>query len=185
LADLAPLRILTQIALLQLFYYGIAMVLIVFTTIVEGNHMTPGLLFDWRYLRGDVTTGWTLGLCWMLDALITYVNTGMHHPSRRYLTAALLTILTQSYTDPPPHRAQQTGAGLRFDDPLPQPDHHLSLHQNHPFQCRLVVCSNSLVGLDDFSRDLGMSMEGTTTHGFRRTLQRDTVGAGKWTAGRG
>lgn len=35
--------------------------------------MDPTLIFDWRNVRGDVTTGWTLGLCWMLDALVTYV----------------------------------------------------------------------------------------------------------------
>ncbi|KAM3422139.1 hypothetical protein BST61_g2510 [Cercospora zeina] len=69
LADLAPLRILTQILVLQLIYYGIAVVLIVFTTLVEGEHVNPGMIFDWRNLRGDVTTGWTLGLCWMLDSL--------------------------------------------------------------------------------------------------------------------
>ena len=73
LADLAPLRILTQILFLQLFYYGIAIVLIVFTTLVEGEHVRPGMIFDWRNLRGDVTTGWTLGLCWMLDSLGMYV----------------------------------------------------------------------------------------------------------------
>ena len=72
LADLAPLRILTQILFLQLFYYGIAIVLIVFTTLVEGEHVRPGMIFDWRNLRGDVTTGWTLGLCWMLDSLGMY-----------------------------------------------------------------------------------------------------------------
>lgn len=72
LADLAPLRILTQIALLQISYYGAAIVLIVFTTFVAGKHPEPGMIFDWRNVRGDVTTGWTLGLCWMLDSLITY-----------------------------------------------------------------------------------------------------------------
>lgn len=71
LADLAPLRILTQIVALQASYYGIALVLIIFTTIVAGQHPSAGLLLDWHNLRGDITTGWTLGLCWMLDSLIT------------------------------------------------------------------------------------------------------------------
>lgn len=74
LADLAPLRILTQIALLQFCYYAAALVLIVFTTFVAGQHPDAGLLLDWHNLRGDVTTGWTLGLCWMLDSLITSVS---------------------------------------------------------------------------------------------------------------
>ena len=74
LADLKPLRILTQIIFLQTSYYGVALVLIVFTTIVAGRHPNAGLLLDWHSLRGDVTTGWTLGLCWMLDSLITCVQ---------------------------------------------------------------------------------------------------------------
>ncbi|KAK4540898.1 hypothetical protein LTR36_008840 [Oleoguttula mirabilis] len=73
LADLAPLRILSQIALLQLCYYGAALVLIVFTTFVAGKHPDASQLLDWHNLRGDVTTGWTLGLCWMLDSLITVI----------------------------------------------------------------------------------------------------------------
>ncbi len=73
LADLAPFRIFTQILALQASYYGVALILIVFTTVVAGQHPSVGLLFDWHNLRGDVTTGWTLGLCWMLDSLITYV----------------------------------------------------------------------------------------------------------------
>ena len=72
LADLSPLRILTQMVALQAFYYGVALVLIVFTTFVAGRHPNAGLLLDWHNLRGDVTTGWTLALCWMLDSLITY-----------------------------------------------------------------------------------------------------------------
>lgn len=74
LADLAPLRILTQIAILQFAYYGVAVVLIVFTTFVAGKHPDLNALLDWHELRGDVTTGWTLALCWMLDSLITCVK---------------------------------------------------------------------------------------------------------------
>lgn len=73
LADLSPLRILAQMALLQLSFYGAALVLIVFTTFVAGHHPDASLLLDWHNLRGDVTTGWTLGLCWMLDSLITVI----------------------------------------------------------------------------------------------------------------
>jgi hypothetical protein len=77
--DLSPVRIATQILLLQLSYYGVAIILIVFTEIVAGRHPDPAHSFDWQKLRGDVTTGWTLGLCWMLDALITYVATATFH----------------------------------------------------------------------------------------------------------
>ena len=73
LADLSPSRIIKQIALLQLCYYGVAIVLIVFTTFVAGRHPDTKAILDWRELRGDVTTGWTLALCWLLGSLITYV----------------------------------------------------------------------------------------------------------------
>jgi hypothetical protein len=73
LADLSPSRILKQMALLQFFYYGVAIVLIVFTTFVAGRHPDTKAILDWRELRGDVTTGWTLALCWLLGSLITYV----------------------------------------------------------------------------------------------------------------
>ena len=74
LADLSPSRIIKQIALLQLSYYGVAIVLIVFTTFVAGRHPDTKAILDWRELRGDVTTGWTLALCWLLGSLITYVT---------------------------------------------------------------------------------------------------------------
>lgn len=61
-------------ALLQFFYYGVAVVLIVFTTFVAGRHPDTKAILDWRELRGDVTTGWTLALCWLLGSLITYVH---------------------------------------------------------------------------------------------------------------
>jgi len=70
LADLAPLRILTQIAVLQLLYYLVAGALILFTTLVAGGQLSPALLFDWQQIRGDVTTGWTLALCWMMTSLV-------------------------------------------------------------------------------------------------------------------
>ncbi|KAK0894003.1 hypothetical protein LTR91_011010 [Friedmanniomyces endolithicus] len=74
LKDLAPLRILTQIALLQLSYYLVAIILIAFVSVV-GTGQRPALknFFDWRELRGDVTKGWMLGLCWMLDSLVTVI----------------------------------------------------------------------------------------------------------------
>ncbi|KAH9879986.1 hypothetical protein J1614_002011 [Plenodomus biglobosus] len=69
LADLSPTRILSQIALLQLAYYGCAAILIVFTALVAGKEINVDLLFSWRTLRGDTTVGWTLGLVWILNSL--------------------------------------------------------------------------------------------------------------------
>jgi hypothetical protein len=73
LADLSPSRIVKQIVFLQFSYYGVAIILIIFTTFVAGRHPNAKAIFDWRELRGDVTTGWTLALCWLLGSLITYV----------------------------------------------------------------------------------------------------------------
>jgi len=69
LADLSPTRILSQIVLLQLAYYGCAAVLIVFTALVAGTELSTDLVFSWQSLRGDTTVGWTLGLVWMLNSL--------------------------------------------------------------------------------------------------------------------
>ena len=96
LADLSPSRILKQMALLQFFYYGVAIVLIVFTTFVAGRHPDTKAILDWRELRGDVTTGWTLALCWLLGSLITYVS--LSHSGYKSASAniRLLEVLYQS-----------------------------------------------------------------------------------------
>ncbi|EMD00193.1 hypothetical protein BAUCODRAFT_42515, partial [Baudoinia panamericana UAMH 10762] len=73
LADLSPTRILTQIALLQILYYAVASILIAFVLLVAGTTPTLSHLLDWHHIRGDVTTGWTLALCWILDSLITVI----------------------------------------------------------------------------------------------------------------
>ncbi|KAF2459562.1 integral membrane protein S linking to the trans Golgi network-domain-containing protein [Lineolata rhizophorae] len=73
LADLSPLRILTQIAALQGAYYACAAVLILFAALVAGKEVKLDLLLSWRSLRGDVTTGWLLGLVWMLNSLICVI----------------------------------------------------------------------------------------------------------------
>lgn len=75
LADLAPKRILAQIVILQLLYYAVAAALILFTTLVAGREVTADLLLNWRTVRSDVTTGWMLGLCWMMDSLIWCATT--------------------------------------------------------------------------------------------------------------
>lgn len=68
LQTLSPLRILTQILTLQLLHYLIGTALILFTALAAGKHFNADLVLDWRSLRADTTVGWTLGLCWVLDA---------------------------------------------------------------------------------------------------------------------
>lgn len=79
LHDLSPLRLLSQIVILQLLYYVTAALLLLFTTLVAGQPPTPDLLLSWRTVRSDTTFGWTLALVWMLDALAWYVSAA--HPS--------------------------------------------------------------------------------------------------------
>ena len=70
LSDLAPLKIVRRIILLQTTYYLGATVLIVFMALVAGQTFTVDLIFNWRNLRGDTTRGWMLALVWMLDGLV-------------------------------------------------------------------------------------------------------------------
>jgi len=73
LTDLPPLKILTQICILQAAYYASATVLILFTALVAGKSFDLDLVLSWRSLRGDNTVGWMLGLVWMLNSLITVI----------------------------------------------------------------------------------------------------------------
>jgi hypothetical protein len=74
LNDLSPVKLATQIAILQVAYYLVAFVLIAFTTLVAGQAFGFGTILDWQTIRGDNTVGWTLGLCWMLDAGVWCVH---------------------------------------------------------------------------------------------------------------
>lgn len=70
LTELPPLKILTQICLLQCAYYLSATILILFTALVAGKKFSFDLILSWRSLRGDTTVGWMLGLVWMLNSFI-------------------------------------------------------------------------------------------------------------------
>lgn len=73
LQTLSPLRILTQILLLQTLHYATAFALILFTALAAGKPFSLDLVLSWRSLRGDTTIGWTLGLCWVMCAGAGYV----------------------------------------------------------------------------------------------------------------
>jgi hypothetical protein len=73
LADLAPLRILRKMLLLQAAYYGAAAVLLTFSVLVAGRRPELDLLLGWRTVRGDTTVGWMLALVWLLTSLARYV----------------------------------------------------------------------------------------------------------------
>lgn len=73
LTELPPLKILSQILLLQTLWYVAGTVLILFTALVAGKHFNLDLVLSWRSLRGDTTVGWMLGLVWLLNSLIGLV----------------------------------------------------------------------------------------------------------------
>lgn len=74
LTELPPLKILTQIVILQAIWYAAATALILFTALVAGKHFSFDLVLSWRSLRGDTTVGWMLGLVWLLNSLIGVIS---------------------------------------------------------------------------------------------------------------
>ncbi|KAI0813651.1 integral membrane protein S linking to the trans Golgi network-domain-containing protein [Xylaria sp. FL0064] len=68
IAELPPLRILGQIAALQGIYYAVALVLMLFTSLVMGLQFSLDLVFGWASLRGDNTQGWLIGFVWLCCA---------------------------------------------------------------------------------------------------------------------
>jgi hypothetical protein len=67
LAELPPLKLLSQIAALQGLYYAGALVLMLFTALVAGTKFSLDLVFGWETVRGDTTQGWLMGFIWVLN----------------------------------------------------------------------------------------------------------------------
>ena len=67
LTELPPLKILGQIAAIQALYYGCALFLMLFTTLVAGTNFSLDLVFGWNAVRGDTTQGWLMAFVWVLD----------------------------------------------------------------------------------------------------------------------
>ncbi|PSR75830.1 integral membrane protein S linking to the trans Golgi network-domain-containing protein [Coniella lustricola] len=67
LAELPPLKILSQIAALQALYYAGALVLMLFSSLVSGRGFRLELVLGWAAVRGDTTQGWLNGFMWVLD----------------------------------------------------------------------------------------------------------------------
>ncbi|KAF3058986.1 Protein SYS1 [Trichoderma lentiforme] len=67
LTELPPLKIASQIAILQALYYFAALVLILFTTLVAGMPFSFDLILGWDRVRGDTTQGWLMAFVWLLN----------------------------------------------------------------------------------------------------------------------
>ncbi|KAL7958622.1 integral membrane protein S linking to the trans Golgi network domain-containing protein [Trichoderma compactum] len=67
LTELPPLKIASQIAILQALYYFAALVLMLFTTLVAGMPFSFDLILGWDRVRGDTTQGWLMAFVWLLN----------------------------------------------------------------------------------------------------------------------
>ncbi|KAG6012587.1 hypothetical protein E4U43_007724 [Claviceps pusilla] len=67
LTELQPLKIATQIAILQALYYATAGMLMLFTALVTGMGLSLDMILGWEGVRGDTTHGWLLSFLWLLD----------------------------------------------------------------------------------------------------------------------
>ncbi|KAG6025412.1 hypothetical protein E4U19_003159 [Claviceps sp. Clav32 group G5] len=67
LTEIQPLKIATQIAILQALYYLTAGILMLFTALVTGMSFSLNMLLGWDGVRGDTTRGWLLSFVWLLD----------------------------------------------------------------------------------------------------------------------
>jgi hypothetical protein len=166
LADLAPKKILAQIVILQLLYYAVAAALILFTTLVAGRDVTADSLLSWRTVRSDVTTGWMLGLCWMMDSMIWYVAD--YIPLASYL---LTRLRQQCHLPATLHRPIQTRSRLCNHHPRHQPDSHHLLHKGTAYTTLLVGPSVLQRCSYDLPRRLGLSVERTQAHIIWRKIK--------------
>jgi hypothetical protein len=67
LAEMQPLRTAAQIAIIQSLYYVVALVLVLFTTLVAGMPFSLNLILGWDTVRGDTTQGWLMSFVWIFD----------------------------------------------------------------------------------------------------------------------
>src|SRR5271163_1575192 len=72
LTELPPLKIFSQIVLLQVIWYIAATALILFTALIAGKSFSFDMVLSWRSLGRDTPVGWMLGLVWLLSSLIGY-----------------------------------------------------------------------------------------------------------------
>ena len=119
LTELPPLKILGQIAAIQALYYGCALFLMVFTTLVAGTSFSLDLVFGWNAVRGDTTQGWLMAFVWVLDGgLFMYGPLSRHisWPCFPLVPKSVLVVLTrfspQVCCYRPPRRTLKTRSRL-------------------------------------------------------------------------
>lgn len=73
IAELPPLRLLSQIVAIQGIFYATALILFLFTGLVAGTGFHLDLVFGWASLRGDTTQGFVYAFVWLCCAAVVYV----------------------------------------------------------------------------------------------------------------
>lgn len=66
----SPVRLATQIVIIQTIYYLSSLLLTFFTSQLSGQPFTLDWIWDWRFVRADNVLGWTIGLLWVLNGII-------------------------------------------------------------------------------------------------------------------
>lgn len=147
LTELPPLKILTQIVLLQLIWYGVGTSLILFSALVAGKHFSLDLVLSWRSLRGDTTVGWMLGLVWLLNSFIGYA---LLPPvcGRELLTSDQRNITSS------PYFAKQIGSRFRPHDSLHPSPRRIPLFTFDTAKCFVVDIADSQRSHDDLTWSL-------------------------------
>ncbi|KAF3934360.1 hypothetical protein ABW19_dt0203706 [Dactylella cylindrospora] len=92
LESLSPLWILSQILILQAVFYSVALILLLFTTLIQGSGFSLDIAFSWRFLRADNTIGWTLAMVWLLNSLTNVVAITLLIVRTKYVLDFSLTI---------------------------------------------------------------------------------------------
>ncbi|KAK8020049.1 hypothetical protein PG990_005187 [Apiospora arundinis] len=73
IAELPPLRLLSQIVAIQGIFYATALILFLFTGLVAGTGFHLDLVFGWASLRGDTTQGFVYAFVWLCCAAVVAV----------------------------------------------------------------------------------------------------------------
>jgi hypothetical protein len=155
LIELPPLKILSQILILQAIWYGVATALILFTALVAGRHFTLDMVLSWRSLRGDTTVGWMLGLVWMLNSFIGYFSlSSIYLPLREKLTKR-----KQSNSPPLLHLALKTRPRFCPNTTFHPPPNNIVLLTLHTPELAVVGVTSSVRGDDDELGGVDVSVE--------------------------
>ncbi|KAH0609249.1 uncharacterized protein H6S33_012735 [Morchella sextelata] len=87
-----PLQTFLQILSLQCIYYVTSTATILFSALVAGVPFGLDLIFSAENLRGDTAIGWTLGILWVLSALVMVIAQTLIHARSKLVLDFSLTL---------------------------------------------------------------------------------------------